>query len=1339
MANKIIVQQLRNNQIYNTGNAKLPKSTDFNENEQYKYGTLALNYHKEQESITTINDENQVIAFNYNLNLINDSSTIEEQVYECIQNAKSISINNEWIITHRIINEGIITLLGGCFNNNKIEYIKVIITADKKYTKEISEIEFNAENISYKENINVKAALDELFKEIDNINSNKLTINNGEGINIEDEGTIKTISTNLDLNIVTVKGKEMLQLVDGSDNSKVIAEVDASKFVLDGMLSSAEIFTVDDETELPEGVELSKGKYIKLTWNTDAVKTDTYISVADLISEHKVVAGEDVAGEFVSVATTVVESTDENGIKVSTVNVTVDDSAVKTALDAKIGKDDVMLSFGGKNETYVLNRSTSETPVVLTGTSWRVEFECDHNYFDIKLKNSKDEEAISYSGTVMYGTMGYMQHDNGILTSDVFENPSERQIDPNESYSIELIGRTHQYHEEEVTLTVKVKSNESQQVFNTEKSIQYLNENKADKVFVEEHSNNTDLHVTQTLQEKWNNSVEKSHEHSNKNIIDDITSENISTWNQVSQKADLDELNEGLSVVNSLLDLKADKSEVQTKIGINDDMLSLKTSSNTIINKTNNQYNFSIDKNEIIIENFTRIVGDNASDSLELYAKKSGQKVFTFPLSTSSRVCKENGSLNIYTLNDGKWELNKTETLVYDLDFYIKYTNNGGNLTFNIKNEITNTYNTYQSLDFLNKNKANVSDVYTKTEIDNKGYLTEHQDISSLNEHIQNDDIHVTSTLKNNWNNYTNTLKITVEETTPSNDSSIVKQYIIKQGGVEVKTINIPKDLVVESGEVIVATEDEKEYDNNLVLGDKYLKLILNSSTANPIYIAVKDLVDVYTADETYIKESNNKFSLDFNKIDQQLLNSSAVGQQFLNLNNFISNVGNKANQAQNEVDALESVVTEFKEDYNDTIANINGNIIALQNDKANVLDVNVSLELKANKTDVYTKSECDKKFLTEHQDISQLATREDLMGVEQGVKNKIDVDISGVQTQIQNETSRATEKENELEASINNLNEELIKDEKVIRAAFEDVYYNKPINYAINTSVPYEGRCKKDAFDNYAVSQFTSNTYYGAKGLKGGDTITVTFDIEIDNTEWLDRTVDYDDVTGQHQTGIISLQMGPRWGYMSLSNVRFTESGKYHVSSTLQIPLKDYSKPTPVTEDIIGDVYVRYSYVKPIDESKPMIKITNFRINKGSKDMGWTPSVFDSEYNLGCNNITLTTSQKLPINKRLCNVVLSGTSVTKNITFGMHYDAIVDETTLLHAVNGQENHYIIYNSMSTDVTLTLPNTSNIVLLSGSSLTISPNSYAELNCIMVDDGIKTNLENQGRMYIRAIV
>ena len=78
-----------------------------------------------------------------------------------------------------------------------------------------------------------------------------------------------------------------------------------------------------------------------------------------------------------------------------------------------------------------------------------------------------------------------------------------------------------------------------------------------------------------------------------------------------------------------------------------------------------------------------------------------------------------------------------------------------------------------------------------------------------------------------------------VTVTTDSTTEGYLKTYTIKQGGVEISKIDIPKDLVVTSGEVVVDPDGQP--------AGTYIKLTIANQEA-PIYINVKTLVDVYTA-----------------------------------------------------------------------------------------------------------------------------------------------------------------------------------------------------------------------------------------------------------------------------------------------------------------------------------------------------------------------------------------------------------------------------------------------------------------------------------------------------------
>ena len=79
---------------------------------------------------------------------------------------------------------------------------------------------------------------------------------------------------------------------------------------------------------------------------------------------------------------------------------------------------------------------------------------------------------------------------------------------------------------------------------------------------------------------------------------------------------------------------------------------------------------------------------------------------------------------------------------------------------------------------------------------------------------------------------------VTITEDTTS--SEYAKVYTFSQGGTSIGTINIPKDLVVESGTVETNPEGQEE--------GTYIVLTLANSDDTQIYINVGDLVDIYTA-----------------------------------------------------------------------------------------------------------------------------------------------------------------------------------------------------------------------------------------------------------------------------------------------------------------------------------------------------------------------------------------------------------------------------------------------------------------------------------------------------------
>ena len=81
---------------------------------------------------------------------------------------------------------------------------------------------------------------------------------------------------------------------------------------------------------------------------------------------------------------------------------------------------------------------------------------------------------------------------------------------------------------------------------------------------------------------------------------------------------------------------------------------------------------------------------------------------------------------------------------------------------------------------------------------------------------------------------------ITMEEKSSDLGEGVAKAYVLKQGDNTVGTINIPKDMVVQSGSVVTNPEGQP--------AGTYIKLVLANATNDEIFVNVGNLVDIYTA-----------------------------------------------------------------------------------------------------------------------------------------------------------------------------------------------------------------------------------------------------------------------------------------------------------------------------------------------------------------------------------------------------------------------------------------------------------------------------------------------------------
>lgn len=106
--------------------------------------------------------------------------------------------------------------------------------------------------------------------------------------------------------------------------------------------------------------------------------------------------------------------------------------------------------------------------------------------------------------------------------------------------------------------------------------------------------------------------------------------------------------------------------------------------------------------------------------------------------------------------------------------------------------------------------------------------------------------------------------------------------YLTKDGTKVGEYINIPKDMVVESGEVKTVTTADTPVTGYKV-GDKYIDLVIANKSNSHLYILVSDLVDVYTAGNG-ITISGNAVSVDTSVVatqsDISTINTALSGKQ---------------------------------------------------------------------------------------------------------------------------------------------------------------------------------------------------------------------------------------------------------------------------------------------------------------------------------------------------------------------------------------------------------------------------------------------------------------------------
>ena len=196
--------------------------------------------------VTVESDINVDDAIANFINLLDGTAKIAEQ------SGNTITLYKNVIETDGIIKTDV---------NNTI----VLTFANVAFTGKAEDVSVSSTKF---QSTNVKAALEEI---VDNLGD---TYTEGTNVVIDEDNKI-----NVPLGLRYNSTDKKIYLTQGvNEDAEIIDTIDATDFIKDGMLNKAELVETDADGKT--------GKFIKLTWNTDAGLEDVYIDVTEFIDTY---------------------------------------------------------------------------------------------------------------------------------------------------------------------------------------------------------------------------------------------------------------------------------------------------------------------------------------------------------------------------------------------------------------------------------------------------------------------------------------------------------------------------------------------------------------------------------------------------------------------------------------------------------------------------------------------------------------------------------------------------------------------------------------------------------------------------------------------------------------------------------------------------------------------------------------------------------------------------------------------------------------------------------------------------------------------------------------------
>lgn len=213
---------------------------------------------------------------------------------------------------------------------------------------------------------------------------------------------------------------------------------------------------------------------------------------------------------------------------------------------------------------------------------------------------------------------------------------------------------------------------------------------------------------------------------------------------------------------------------------------------------------------------------------------------------------------------------------------------------------------------------------------------------------------------------------------------------------------------------------------------------------------------------------------------------------------------------------------------------------------------------------------------------------------------------VDGEITAASNKASAAQTTANNAQTAANNANNAITGirtelsavDGKITLAVNETkTYTNNAIN---NLQIGNRNYAKNTAnLKTYTLSTGAGSLGYPTTGLKKGDVITVSFEIDINIPSWT--------------SGIKMLQFDQNYNYVCFYSFSSGDNKKGWLKRTAQLTINNvWNTTNPATEVMTSNPYMRMDNISTELANGGYVKVRNFKVEKGNKATDWTPAPED-------------------------------------------------------------------------------------------------------------------------------